>query len=206
MDKIEDQFAAKCKERSDINEHLPTLRRYAKECETICEMGVRGIVSTWALLAGLMDSEHQNKRMVCVDIVDTNMDSIRDIARKVGINVMFMKGDSATLDLPLERTDMLFIDTWHVYGHLKRELIKHHAKVNKYIVMHDTEIDKIHGESLRNRENIPLQSKQTGYPEEEIACGLEKVIEEFLIEHENKWAIHERFTNNNGLTILKRII
>ena len=30
-------------------------------------------------------------------------------------------------------TDLLFIDTWHVYGHLKRELKAHEKKVNKYI-------------------------------------------------------------------------
>jgi hypothetical protein len=29
---------------SDINEHLPTLYKYATECETILETGVRGCV------------------------------------------------------------------------------------------------------------------------------------------------------------------
>jgi hypothetical protein len=33
---------------SDINEHIPTLYEYAKNCEVIAEMGVRGVVSTWA--------------------------------------------------------------------------------------------------------------------------------------------------------------
>ena len=36
---------------SDINEHLPTLRKYAEECDHITEMGVRWIVSTYAFLA-----------------------------------------------------------------------------------------------------------------------------------------------------------
>ena len=37
---------------SDICEHLPTLRNYASRSKHITEMGVRGVVSTWAFLAG----------------------------------------------------------------------------------------------------------------------------------------------------------
>ena len=36
-------------ERSDINEHIPTLLKYAEECDHITEMGVRKGVSLWAL-------------------------------------------------------------------------------------------------------------------------------------------------------------
>ncbi len=32
---------------SDIYEHLPTFRRYAKECDTIIEMGTRSVVGTY---------------------------------------------------------------------------------------------------------------------------------------------------------------
>jgi len=31
---------------SDINEHIPAIIKYGSECETITEMGVRGIFST----------------------------------------------------------------------------------------------------------------------------------------------------------------
>jgi len=34
--------------------------------------------------------------------------------------------------------------------------------------------------------------------------GLWPAIEEFL-KNNNDWVLHERFTNNNGLTILKKI-
>ena len=36
---------------SDINEHVPTILQYGQECNHITEMGVRGILSTWAWLA-----------------------------------------------------------------------------------------------------------------------------------------------------------
>ncbi len=46
--KIIDIYNNLCNEKSDINEHLPTLKRYAEKCDHITEMGVRSVVSTWA--------------------------------------------------------------------------------------------------------------------------------------------------------------
>ena len=37
---------------SDISEHLPTLANYAKKVNHITELGVRSVVSTWALASG----------------------------------------------------------------------------------------------------------------------------------------------------------
>ena len=39
--------------KSDINEHLGVLSKYASKCESVFETGVRGVVSSWALLHGL---------------------------------------------------------------------------------------------------------------------------------------------------------
>jgi hypothetical protein len=52
MDKIIKRYSELCQIPSDINEHLITLKEYSEECDTITEMGVRWIVSTWALLSG----------------------------------------------------------------------------------------------------------------------------------------------------------
>ena len=109
------------------------------------------------------------------------------------------------MDLTLEENvDMTFIDTWHVYGQLKRELAKFAPITNKYIVMHDTTVDEIVGETIRNGWNAEEQSIQTGIPVEEINCGLGKAIDEFLQEH-SEWILKEKFTNNHGLTILQKI-
>ncbi len=40
-------------ENVDMHPHYRTLTRYAQECSVIVEWGVRGGVSTWALLDGL---------------------------------------------------------------------------------------------------------------------------------------------------------
>ena len=102
-----------------------------------------------------------------------------------------------------ENYDMTFIDTWHVYGQLKRELEKFSKVTNKYIIMHDTTVDGINGETVRMKWNAEKQSKETGIPVEEIKKGLMPAIEEFLVNNKN-WIMKERFTNNNGLTILEK--
>ena len=69
--------------------------------------------------------------------------------------------------------------------------------------MHDTTVDEWLGETIRNGWNAAEQSKQTGIPVDEITKGLWPAIEEFLMEHP-EWLLEKRYTNNNGLTILKR--
>ena len=69
-------------------------------------------------------------------------------------------------------------------------------------MLHDTTIDGIYGESLRFNHDIDLLSKNTGYTKEEIEKGLWPAVEDFLNKNPN-WKLFKRYTNNNGLTILK---
>ena len=111
----------------------------------------------------------------------------------------------SNINLVVDRNyDLIFIDTWHVYGQLKRELAHLQKFATKYIIMHDTEIDKITSESIRNKHDIEDKMKQFNFTKEEVECGLQKAIDEFLLEH-HEWKIKEIFTNNNGLTILERV-
>ncbi len=207
MSWIEQQFYTKCNTPGDIVEHLPTLARYTQECESAAELGVSCMISTWSFLMGLLNSNQpvERKRLYCVDINDVpNVNTVIDYAKQYGIDMEFHKGDS--VKAPVPEVDLLFIDTWHIYGHLKRELEAHSAKTKKYIIMHDTEIDGVRGESLRdyNQHNVQQESILTGYPVEEITRGLQPAIDEFLATHP-EWKLHEVYTNNNGLTILKRV-
>jgi hypothetical protein len=68
-----------------------------------------------------------------------------------------------------------------------------------------TTIDEWIGETIRNGWNPEEQSIISGIPIDEIKLGVWPAIEEFL--NSNKeWILHERYTNNNGLTILKKLI
>ncbi len=202
MNPIVANYERKCAQVSDIHRHLPTLYRQAKRCETVAEFGVRGIVSTWAFLRGLLENNSKTKELICVDIEDVpELQSVQQIARDSGIGLTFQRHDSATCTIPT--VDLLFIDTWHVYGHLKRELRKHHGSVRKYILMHDTELDGVLGESQRHGWNIREQAQKSGYPEAEIRCGLQRAITEFLADHA-EWKLLRRYHYNCGLTVLAR--
>ena len=126
-----------------------------------------------------------------------------DATKYLPIEISHIWGNNLKIDLIAE-VDMIFIDTWHVYGQLKRELEKYSKVVKKYIIMHDTTVDAISGESIRCKWDIVKQSIDSGFPENEITCGLQRAIDEFLANN-NHWKLHEKFTNNNGLTILKRL-
>ena len=120
---------------SDINEHIPAMIKYGNECDTITEMGVRGIFSTWAWLASFP------KSLKCYDLYNPSnwggdIQSVYDTAKEYGIMFSFEEKD--VLKLEIDQTDLLFIDTWHTYDQLKEELRIHADKVNKYICFHDT--------------------------------------------------------------------
>lgn len=180
---LKEKYENLCNSPSDINEHLPTLKRYTEECDHVTEMGVRWVVSTFAFLMG------QPKKLVSIDIATpesfggVSVDAITSVAQENGTAFEFILGD--TREVEIEETDLLFIDTRHDYDQLRDELARHGEKVRKYIAFHDTTLFEWSGETA--------------------GCeGLWPAIEEFLAMNEH-WVIHERFTNNNGLTVLKRV-
>lgn len=125
---------------SDINEHLETLKKYASECDTIVELGVRYCVSTWALLAG------KPKRLTSIDIKHPNdfggdLQQVYLTTMDENINFEFVLGDSLKIEIP--ECDLLFIDTLHTYEQLSAELKKHAGRVKKYIILHDTALPEM---------------------------------------------------------------
>ena len=145
-----------------------------------------------------------NNQYVLVDPYKSSaIDQFLSECTAVGVNASFV--EKSDLDCPLVSTDLLFIDTWHVYGHLKRELARWHGSVGKFIILHDTTVDEVWGETLRMGMNQYQQSAESGIPVEEITRGLWPAVTEFLNDHP-EWKIDLRLTNNNGLTILRRIV
>lgn len=183
MNIIEQEYRYHCQNKSDINEHLPTIKKYATECEHITEMGVRWVVSTWALLSGkpkkLISYDIQNPLAFGIDITE-----VYNAASQENIDFKFIEKD--VLEVKIEQTDLLFLDTRHVWEQVEVELKLHSSSVNKYIIFHDTTSYEIIGE-------IPGHK------------GIWGAILEFLDLHKGEWVLHERFINNNGLTIIKRI-
>jgi hypothetical protein len=198
------KFYTLCSKSSDINEHLPTLYKYSNDCESVLELGVRGIVSSWAISYGLLNNNKKEKYHFINDLNECDINEIYSKSLETDIKIEHKWIND--LELVFDRNfDMVFIDTWHVYGQLKRELEKFSKITNKYIIMHDTTVDEYAGETIRCGWNAHEQSKNTGIPVEEITKGLWPAVEEFLILYKNEWKLKERFSNNNGLTILEKI-
>lgn len=177
---------------SDINEHIPTLLKYGSECDSITEMGVRAICSTWAFLGS------SPKKMRSYDIQNPSnwggdIQSVKETAEYYGMDFDFILAD--VLKIEIEETDLLFLDTWHAYKQLKSELELHASKVKKYIVFHDTT-------SFATKDETSYEIWGDEWKGEGIGIWL--AIEEFL--HSNpEWKLIERFENNNGLTIIGKV-
>ena len=203
MDLVKSKHDYLCNTVSDIHEHLPTLYEYATKCESIIELGVRKCVSTWSLIYGLLNNNSDKKSILVNDILECNIDELLDATKDLNVDVKYEWINDLELNID-NNVDLTFIDTWHIYGQLKRELNKFSAITNKYIIMHDTTVDAIEGETLRFNLDAEKQSIESGIPVEEIKCGLWKAVEEFLENNQN-WKLIQRYHNNNGLTILERI-
>lgn len=199
MKEVELMYEQLASSPSDINEHLPTLKRYASECDHVTEMGVRWVVSTYAFATA------KPKTFVSIDIRHPSenewnsrwgsgqrLTDIEEYCKENNINYKFILGDTRKLEI--EETDLLFIDTLHEYEQLKIELELHANKAKKYIIFHDTESFKFRNETAPD---IRGQS-------EKDKIGIWPAILEFLNSNSN-WKVQETFTNCNGLTVLKRV-
>ena len=173
---IERHYAAAAATPSDINEHLPTLRALAEECQHVTEFGVRWGASTCAFMMS-------GAKLISYDI-DQHPAALRlfEVAAEEGRQAEFLKGNTLTLE-KISPTELLFIDTLHTYKQLSYELFQFHKYVKKYIALHDTVI--------------------FGEKGEDGGLGLIAAVSEFLTFFPT-WKIKSHYENNNGLTVLER--
>lgn len=162
---------------SDINENVHILYNLAQECEHVTEMGVRTGVSTRALL-------NTNVELISYDIIlNKEVNDLFEFAKQRGKKVKYLKAN--VLDVEIQETDMLFIDTLHTYRQLKTELKLHGNKAKKYLAFHDTNTFGLKGEIGNDKK------------------GLLSAIIEFIIENPH-WRFKIYKDNNNGFTVLER--
>lgn len=198
---IQSRYARLCEIPSDINEHLPVLHEYAKKCDTILECGVYEVTSSYAFASALIGNPNGSLTMIDPHKSE-KIPMFLDVCDREGIRATFKHGSDIAVT-PFE-VDLLFLDTWHVYALLKRELAHWHSYVRKYILLHDTTVDEWYGEVVRGNADAERFSRETGFPVEELQKGLWPAIVEFLRDHP-EWRIERRYKNNNGLTILSRV-
>jgi cephalosporin hydroxylase len=176
-DQLLTEYQQACNSPGDIHEHLPVMKALADTCHSVTEFGVRWGVSTRAWLA----SKASKFRLYDIQ-EDSTVQNLVGLCKQHNIDVEYTIADVLTLDI--EPTDLLFIDTSHTYNQLSQELRRHHVRVKKYIVMHDTE----HNGTIDEFGNKP---------------ALTGALLQFLSEHP-EWQVRAHYTNNNGLTVIER--
>lgn len=184
---IEAMYEAACARPSDINEHLPLLRKIAEECEHVTEMGTRWATgSTIAFLAA------QPREFITWDF-----DPYAIVSQQIA-NLMAVRGKTffqprcgSTLTCIIEPTDLLFIDTLHTQKQLTAELERHAdpraQTVRKYLAFHDTSTFGMVGEDGSEP-------------------GLIMAVRHFQKNHAFPlWTLYADHQNNNGLIVLKHV-
>jgi hypothetical protein len=89
MDLVNNRYENLCNEPSDIHEHLPTLYKYATECESVIELGVRGCISSWAFVNGLLNNNSDNKSILLNDIKECDINELLDATKDLNINIKY---------------------------------------------------------------------------------------------------------------------
>lgn len=200
-DELEAQYQLACTTPSDIYEHIPVLRSLASECSSVVEMGLRNMVSSWGILKGLSESKSSSRSYVGIDINSPPLPILnlaKELSQKNKISFVFCQGDNKDIDI--NPTEMLFIDTLHVYFQLAYELEKFSPKVSKYIALHDT------GDTDSYEDPYPFYGDRNIYPGlcDPSKRGMWQAVLDFLERHP-EWVLQERRTNNYGFTVLKRV-
>lgn len=114
----------------DMEPHVGTLATLARGCRTIVEFGIRGGVSTWALLNGLA-ADGELHGVDVVDVTGTLPSAVRDDPR-----FRFVLGDSLEVELP-EHADLVMIDSSHEFTQTVCELRRAATLEPAVIACHD---------------------------------------------------------------------
>ena len=130
------------------------------------------------------------------------MEELEDAIGKTSLTFKKYWQNDLTLQLGYN-VDLIFIDTWHVYGQLIRELEKFSKMTNKYMILHDIESFGYSGEPM-NSEDVKQVMMEYNMSLEEVTMGLMPAVNHFLEICGHEWTIKEVYTNNNGLLILER--
>lgn len=161
---------------SDINYHLPTLYEYAKRCDHITEFGAYNGISTTAFFFACP------KRLISYDLYQSSVlfDAFEE-SKGMGLDYSYIIAND--LDVEIEPTDLLFIDTYHSENQLDQELNLHSHKVRRYIIFHDVDT--------------------YGWTGEGGGIGIFRRIMEFLTDHK-EWRPVYYTRINHGLLVIEK--
>ena len=178
--KLEEEYRLRQKSKSiSTAPALPILRRFASECDTCVEFGVRTATSTIALLLGCRGKVYSYEMEKLPQWHDP-------LKKLVGDKWVLTYGRSEKSDVP--ECDLLFHDSWHNYEQVKAELDAHADKARKYLLFHD---------SIGCAG--PFTQKNNGVKHR----GFRLAVDELMI-RDTSWFIKEHHDIKGGLLVLER--
>jgi hypothetical protein len=173
---FEKEYQDACARDTDIHEHLPVISELTSQCSHVTELGVGWAQSTRAFLRH--DIEIHSYEFMPQPGIREFFEEAKNAGRNVTLHV------DDTRKVEIAETDLMLVDSLHIYEQVQKELELHAGKVRKYLLFHDTTLFADRGE---------FGGK-----------GIWPAVQEFIDSHP-EWQLVERRHNNNGLTILKRV-
>jgi len=174
---VESLYAQTKKSHSDVKGLLDVYEKYAAQCDRIAEFRDGNYVTTLCLA---------NSNPKYFECYNTNNISLLHELREGLKDTEFIFRTKDSLEAEISEVDLLHLDTWHNYDRVGKELERHHSKVSKYILIHDTETFGIVGDDGKNP-------------------GLQQAISDFTSKH-NEWKIIEKHKHSHGLIVLGKNI
>ena len=191
---------ASYEEQSDICDHVPTLHDLAAQCTSVTEIGLRGMSSSWGIVAGLADNGRAQKHYLGIDIESPSEENLARFSRLTkGCGIQFRIWIQDDITVKMEPVEMLFIDTLHTYCHLTWELEAFSPQVTKFIAMHDT------AAPFGYVDNDGYHGDHSEYPAwiDRKKQGLWTAVQDFLARHP-EWKLKSHAFNRHGFTVLER--
>lgn len=159
--------------------HHDAVQKLLEECDSYKELGVhQGASAAAALLSNPKKVELVDNRL---GPFNGQKDLFETYCSENNIELI-VKGMSSLDSDSVSDTQVLLIDSCHQPDHLTKELELHHESVSDYMVFHDTSM-------LKRLPNDALYN----------------VIEKFCNDSNGEWEIFERYTENVGYTVIKRV-
>jgi hypothetical protein len=185
-------YAQACAGASAMAPHLPRLAALAAGCRLAVEFGVKRAGSSAALLMGA-------EYLTSYDIVPTP--EARRLQASAPSRWEYRIGDSRTA--PVERCDLLFIDSLHTYEQMRAELARHADAVGRYLVCHDTiTFGSVGAAGESGRPCWTPTAVGEAVPRE--ALGIRLAVDE-LMARDRSWQIAAHYPDSHGLLVLERV-
>uniref|UniRef100_A0A6C0AGF3 Uncharacterized protein n=1 Tax=viral metagenome TaxID=1070528 RepID=A0A6C0AGF3_9ZZZZ len=200
---------------SHVNEHLSTIREYCFECNSVLELSISAynLSIFWTCVLGMAQIDENTKYTGIFSVAPPEKDAFdaRILAKEHNVDLNIVTGDTKIeMEINLNSIDLnydlVIVNSWFTYCHVKYNLNKFGKLSNKYIIVCATKTQEHENHSLYLDGTFGPKGDFSEFPVEydRTKTGTAHAISEFLQENP-QWKIKEVFEHNWGMTILQKM-